>query len=361
MRICMRIRLPASHSPTSSSNHFIVCCPDKWRWLILCTRFTVPTNGPPERKICIQHQIELVCSMWFDVNCFLNKSDNCLWLAAKRCRIASYNVVARWSLDNSLVPSPYFANISRDNRQSERKKNIIISTCELQKLHIASFSRNANINKWISFADSELWTIYGNRMHFCYIFNICEPGRPDRQRMPKCQIGVFDQMRVFAVCELYWCVIFSLDEIYGNKLCKLQWMVWDCSWSRNMGNADGEVQPIFCIAMKILCVPFDLQDSNSAATISTVQKPIRKNVILENHSDCCSAECIHIFDFFVEISYANQTDMRSKNHRPHACMHDQNEPNGIHHVVGGGCIRLHQLLFVCSRQHRYAILPIGQW
>lgn len=95
---------PASHSPTSSSSHLIVCCSDKWRSLLhhyeVFTPFTVPPQmGHLSAKYAFNHiRLNSCVRCASNVNCFLNKSDNCLWLAAKRYRIASYNVVARWPL-----------------------------------------------------------------------------------------------------------------------------------------------------------------------------------------------------------------------------------------------------------------------
>lgn len=198
-------------------------------------------------------------------NCFLNKSDNCLWLAAERYRIASYSVVARLPLD-SLVPSPYFASTSRDNRQPERTKNCI------------SHRSNANINKWISFADSELWTIYGTRMHCCYIFDTCDPANQKTVNagMPvRCRRSIEIESG-----RSLWTLLMrhlSTRRIHGNELCKCNgWrrMIWDTAADQDnmrMMECINEWLPIIflvCDSRRILCVPFHSRDAHTAATPS---------------------------------------------------------------------------------------------
>lgn len=334
---------------------------DKWRWL-LDSWFTQMGHLSGQNMYL---GIGWRGSYELDVNCFLNKSDHfhCVTIASRVLELATTRCRARGIgsvLDNSLVSASY-----------QRKSHV---NWEIVHRHRST----EYINKWISFSDSELWSVYGNRMYFIHIVTLSIPtyDRPqdsECRSMQTCSSAFFSFSSSIDWEPSWYCIgaeatvyellmrHFSTRRIHGNKLCKFG-KNHQKHCVRLQSAADREIcawngTPIVCHSFFSVCsaknsmrlmnctIPFTRNDRETVARHP--ENRIAKNVIYTNCSIwCCAAaaaansfKIFHNF-FFVEISRVNRQIKCALRDSKRAIInvvvvvvYKRNERNANHYIV----------------------------
>lgn len=187
-------------------------------------------------------------------------------------------------------------------------------------------------------------------MHCCYIFDTYEPAdqKTVNAGMP---VRCLRSIETESGCSL-WTLLMrhhSTRRTYGNELCKC-----NGGWSRNMRLMECINQSsVWCV----LCEEFYMR-SIAPPPPSPQRRKRRNNVIFTHCSGCCSGECNHNFEFFVEIAFVNRTE--SSPSRMLAI--ETNRMPFITMSAAAALIRLHSIapISVCLLASP-CNLPIGQW